>query len=219
MHILLKRTDVGRTFEYKIRNEDDSIPNLSNALVRFKMGDRNNFYLDNPAVIVDSLTGIVSYTFKDEDTLVAGTYMSEFEVEFYDSEMEEVERVITYPRHGYINVSIQKNIDLNSGIILLDMVAKKKGEFQERLDELLNNFSTYIDDETFELNSLYAEAKDAAERVETAIAKLTVDSEIIDARGGYSTLGKRLSDMYDDIDAGMFGEPADDEPIVDGGVF
>lgn len=131
MNVQLKRNDTLDIIDYTIRDEDNQPVNLSGSTVKFVMGKKNKMIVNSPAIIDNAASGEVSYQLKPEDTLVSGNFQAEFEVTFSDG------KVKTYPNNGYIIVTIQPNLDNNKTTIVVDLIAKQQGEFEQKLDDIL----------------------------------------------------------------------------------
>jgi hypothetical protein len=131
MNVTLKRSDDGYTFNYTVVEDDGTIVNLIGATAKFRMGNRNKIIFTNPATVIDAVNGIVSYTFAGADTIYDGGFVGEFEITFSNG------AVLSYPRTGYLSVIIQANVDMDLPNITLDDIAEKQGDFQSKLDSIL----------------------------------------------------------------------------------
>jgi hypothetical protein len=143
MTVQLKRNDTKDTISYKVTNKDGSVVNLTGATVRFVMGKGKNLITNSNATIVNAVSGDVSYTLTDSDTLAAGTFNAEFEVTFSDG------KVKTYPSNGYILVNIQANVDKDQSTYIEDQIAYRvsdiqvlKNSVQAQLDEFAKGDSS-----------------------------------------------------------------------------
>src|SRR5690606_18582162 len=143
MTIQLKRNDTKDTISYSMTYADGTPVNLTGATVRFLMGTGKSIVTDSAAVIKSASSGQVEYTLKESDTLVAGTFKSEFQVTFSDG------KVKTFPTNGYIMVNIQPNIDLDQSTYIEDQIANRvsdlqvwKNEIQAQLDQFAVGDST-----------------------------------------------------------------------------
>lgn len=132
MVIQLKQTDTGVSIVHKLQDLDGTQDvDLTGATVKFVMGDKSRTIVFSDATIVDASKGEVSYTFYEQDTLVAGVFNAEFEVTFQNGNKK------IYPREGYIGVSIQENIDTTNREVIIDAIAVRQGEFTQKLDTIL----------------------------------------------------------------------------------
>src|SRR5690606_30586890 len=143
MTIQLKRNDTKDTISYTMTYADGTPVNLTGATVRFLMGTGKSIVTDSAATIKSASSGQVEYTLKESDTLVAGTFKSEFQVTFSDG------KVKTFPTNGYIMVNIQPNIDLDQSTYIEDQIANRvsdlqvwKNEIQAQLDQFAVGDST-----------------------------------------------------------------------------
>lgn len=127
----LKRNDTNYTLYYTILNDDGSVVNLTGASVVFVMGKKNQLITNSPATVINNATGEVKYDLKDVDTLLAGTFLGEFRVTF------DTGKAKTYPSNGYITVNITPNLNNGAGNIIIDDIAAKQGDFENKLDNIL----------------------------------------------------------------------------------
>jgi hypothetical protein len=94
----IKQGDRLPVIDELLRNDDGTIIVLTGATVRFHLVTRQgNVKVNQPAVIVDPLTGHVRYAWAAIDTDSAGTWLREWEITFPDG------KVLTVPndREGY----------------------------------------------------------------------------------------------------------------------
>ncbi len=79
----------------------DSVVDVTGATVRFIMNVKGgDTVIDESAVIVDAVAGVVKYIWQDEDTATPGNYSGEFEVKFSDGREE------TFPNSTHIKIKI-----------------------------------------------------------------------------------------------------------------
>lgn len=73
-----------------LKDDNDSIVNLSGATVRFIMTSKTDgsVKVDKPATVVTAAAGLVKYSWAATDTDTPGKYNGEFEVEFGDGRLE-----------------------------------------------------------------------------------------------------------------------------------
>lgn len=81
--------------------------NLTGASVVFNMrksGLANTVNRGAAAIVAPATAGVVSYGWTAPDTVLAGTFIGEFEVTYADGTIE------TYPNSGYLNVIISDDL-------------------------------------------------------------------------------------------------------------
>jgi hypothetical protein len=107
---LIKQNDELPNFQALLRTRvDDQNPqpvDLTGATVKFKMQSLGGgpLKVDAPAVILDAITGSVSYEWVAADTDTVGQYRAEFEVTFLSG------RVLSFPTQGFLPVQVMPSI-------------------------------------------------------------------------------------------------------------
>lgn len=146
MNFTIKRNDDGFVIAYTLVNQDNTNPNLTGATVMFNVGNDTSLLINKAATIVDAVSGKVSYTMTDQDSLYDGLYKAEFSVTMADGSK------ITYPRMGYITLNIQKNVDVTATSLIVDEIAKTQGDYEAKLTNILslkNITASYMNEYTW----------------------------------------------------------------------
>jgi hypothetical protein len=181
MTVQVKRNDTKDIISYTLTYPDGSAVNLTGASVRFIMGKGKILLANSIATIINAATGQVSYTLTDEDTIAAGVFQAEFEVTFSDGKRK------TFPNNGYIQVTIQANIDKDKSTYMQDQIALRvsdielfKTEVRADYDaftmDINSSFSTFKSNVNSNFATLKAEVDTKTTEAETATAAAEVSA-------------------------------------------
>jgi hypothetical protein len=102
----IKQNDTSPAMLATLQDANNAAVDITAANVRFlmrKVGS-TQVTVNQPAVIVTSLSGLVRYDWQAADTAAFGSYQAEFEVTYADASIE------TFPNDGYIRVEIIDDI-------------------------------------------------------------------------------------------------------------
>tara|TARA_R110000796_G_scaffold178802_1_gene295438 strand:+ start:817 stop:1140 length:324 start_codon:yes stop_codon:yes gene_type:complete len=102
MTFYIKQNDTSPAMLATLEDADGTAVNVTGAVIRFHMRKIGStaVVVDEAAVIVTPLEGIVRYDWMAADTAEIGSYQAEFEVTYADASIE------TFPNDGYIRVKI-----------------------------------------------------------------------------------------------------------------
>jgi hypothetical protein len=103
MAITIKRNDTRDAIKATLSNEK-GVVDLTGCSIRFIMARRNKIKVDKPAIIEDTLNGVVWAIFDQGDTDEVGTFQAEFEVTFPDN------RIATFPNNDYLMIEIKSDL-------------------------------------------------------------------------------------------------------------
>lgn len=98
----IKRNDRLPLLRVNLTRSDGSIPDLTGATVRFKMG--SPVPINGIADIVNAVGGVVEYPWAGADTASAGNFRGEFEVTYGSGKLE------TFPNDGYLVIQILEDL-------------------------------------------------------------------------------------------------------------
>jgi hypothetical protein len=106
MTFYVKQNDTSPSMLATLQDADGNAVNLTAASVRFHMRPvgGGQVVVDEAAVVVTPLEGLVRYNWIAADTDTIGSYQAEFEVTYADASIE------TFPNDGYIRVEIIDDI-------------------------------------------------------------------------------------------------------------
>ena len=106
MTFYVKQNDTSPAMLATLQDANGDAINLTAATVRFHMRavGSSQVVVDQAAVVVTPLEGLVRYDWAADDTDTIGSYQAEFEVTYADSSIE------TFPNDGYIRVEIIDDI-------------------------------------------------------------------------------------------------------------
>lgn len=106
MTFYIKQNDTSPAMLATLQDADGNAVNITGSAVRFHMRPIGSTQatIDQAAVIVTPLSGIVQYNWQASDTAAVGSYQVEFEVTYADASVE------TFPNDGYIRVEITDDI-------------------------------------------------------------------------------------------------------------
>lgn len=106
MTFYIKQNDTSPTMLATLQDADGNGVNVTGGTVRFHMRPigSTTVTVDQPAVIVTAIEGIVRYDWQAADTATVGAYQAEFEVTYAGASIE------TFPNDGYIRVEILDDI-------------------------------------------------------------------------------------------------------------
>lgn len=102
----IKQNDTSPAMLATLQDANGDAVNITAATVRFHMRriGSTQVTIDQPAVIVTPLSGLVRYNWQAADTAAVGSYQAEFEVTYADASVE------TFPNDSYIRVEITDDI-------------------------------------------------------------------------------------------------------------
>jgi hypothetical protein len=102
----IKQNDTSPAMLATLQDASGDAVNITAATVRFHMRriGSTQVTIDQPAVIVTPLSGLVRYNWQAADTVAVGSYQAEFEVTYADASIE------TFPNDSYIRVEITDDI-------------------------------------------------------------------------------------------------------------
>lgn len=106
MTFYIKQNDTSPAMLATLQDADGNVINLTAASVRFHMRQigSKQVLVDEAAVVVTPLEGLVRYNWNPADTAAIGSFQAEFEVTYADTSIE------TFPNDGYIRVEIIDDI-------------------------------------------------------------------------------------------------------------
>jgi len=102
MTFYIKQNDTSPALLATLQDADGNAVNVTGGSIRFHMRQigSTTVVVDEAAVIVTPLEGVVRYNWQAADTATIGSYQAEFEVTYADASIE------TFPNDGYIRVQI-----------------------------------------------------------------------------------------------------------------
>lgn len=191
----IKRNDSGIVIPYTLPEE---YRNLDGASVEFLLENKRSTALvaKGEAVIVDQAAGHLAYTLAEGETLGAGIHIGEFQVTYADGTF------LSFPRSGYLEVDIQRNIDGGRALESEERIAVKVSLIDEKFDAMAAENAVFkgevgaqiaaIEDETAEWRESVADdvLADVYEQVDVDRVSNT---EVREARGGEATLGAKIA--------------------------
>ena len=105
---VIKKNNTSPVLQATLKDAFGNVINLNGASVRFHMKElgESTLKIDTQAEIVEPATsGIVRYSWRSGDTSSAGIFKAEFEVTYYDNNVE------TFPNEDFITILIQSGLD------------------------------------------------------------------------------------------------------------
>jgi len=102
MTFYIKQNDTSPVLLATLQDADGNAIDVTGGSIRFHMRQIGStaVVVDEEAIIVTPLEGIVRYNWQATDTDTIGSYQAEFEVTYADASIE------TFPNDGYIRVQI-----------------------------------------------------------------------------------------------------------------
>jgi len=102
MTFYIKQNDTSPVLLATLQDADGNAIDVTGGSIRFHMRQIGStaVVVDEEAIIVTPLEGIVRYNWQAADTDTIGSYQAEFEVTYADASIE------TFPNDGYIRVQI-----------------------------------------------------------------------------------------------------------------
>ncbi len=103
----MKTGDTGPPIESTLLDSVKAPVNLAGASALFKMkrDADGELVVNGTATITDAANGVLEYPWVPSDTAIAGKFKAEWEVTFASGQVQ------TFPRPGYIIVSITSDLD------------------------------------------------------------------------------------------------------------
>jgi len=104
---IMKQGDTWMPMVMNVYRENTGPVNLASATgvtLRMRSSDKQ-VYISGPISVENASTGAISYAWDDEDTLVAGTYQLEVEVDWG------LGRIETFPNDSYKEVILIEQLD------------------------------------------------------------------------------------------------------------
>ena len=120
--IVVKQGMTVPVFNQAVLDQYGNRMNLTGASVNFVMRalSASSPSTNAAATILNAVTGMVAYTFTEEDTATAGLFMGEFQVTFEDGSK------YTWPNDGYLEISIEENLTAANGTELVTVADAKE---------------------------------------------------------------------------------------------
>lgn len=106
MSFYIKQNDTSPSLRSFLRDGDGDPIDLTGATVKFLMRPigGTTLKINDSAVIVTALSGLVQYEWEVGDTDTVGSYQAEFEVTYTGGDVE------TFPNNGYIRVEVTDDL-------------------------------------------------------------------------------------------------------------
>lgn len=202
-----KSNDSQGNIQYTIPHEYN---NLEGASVNFLMQDKNQNLLVNEHVdFLDKETGNLLYELKETDTAVPGKHIAEFQVTYADGSF------LSFPRQGYIEVTIIRNIDGGRATfaeqrvaIQVSLIDKKFGDMEAGVESWKREAADDVREEVYaeiDVDRVSNEEVRAARKGKSSLKEKMDEQDSQLAQARMTTQPITMADVGNDVKQAMTG--------------